>query len=54
VEGVGNFQGPLWDIDRDSSRHQIQIEDQPRTGVLMRLPAPCSGAPHATMFCFYF
>jgi hypothetical protein len=43
-------QGPLWEIDRDNSRHQIQIEDHPRTAVLMRLPAPRSGAPHAAMF----
>jgi hypothetical protein len=42
---------PLWEIDRDSSRHKIQIEDHPRTGALMYLPAACSGAPHANMLC---
>jgi hypothetical protein len=38
----GNGLGPLWEIDRDSFRHQIQIEDLLRTGVLMCLPVPCS------------
>jgi hypothetical protein len=47
----GKRQDPLWELDRDSSRHQIQIEDHPRTGLLICLLGPYSGAPHATVLC---